>query len=47
MTTYNSYANLTTDEQLEVIANIGDSHSELGNVPLDEILAEIARRTGK
>jgi integrase len=47
MTTYNSYARLTEDEQLEAIANIGQANPELQNVSIEVILAEVARRTGK
>ncbi len=47
MTTYNSYGQLSLDEQLEVIDGIGPSNGELHKIPTNEILAEIARRTGK
>lgn len=47
MTTYNSYSNLTEDEQLEAVANIGEANPDLQGIPTEEILAEIARRTGK
>lgn len=47
MTTYNSYGNLTEDEQLEAVSNIGQGNPDLQNISTDEILAEVARRTGK
>jgi integrase len=47
MTTYNSYAKLTEDEQLEAVSNIGQANPDLQNVPTETILAEVARRTGK
>ena len=47
MTTYNSYGNLTEDEQLEAISNIGYANSDLQSISTDDILAEVARRTGK
>jgi len=47
MTTYNSYGNLTEDEQLEAVSSIGQSNSDLQNISTGDILAEVARRTGK
>ena len=47
MTTYNAYGQLTVDEQLEIIDGIGTANIELHDVPLDTILAEISRRSGK
>ena len=47
MTTYNAYGQLTVDEQLEIIDGIGDTDAELHEVPLEAILAEITRRSGK
>lgn len=47
MTTYNSYGNLTEDEQLEAISNIGQTNPDLQNVSMDDILAEVGRRIGK
>ena len=47
MTTYNAYGQLTVDEQLEIIDGIGDTDAELHDVPLEAILAEITRRSGK
>lgn len=45
MTTYNSYAKLTEDEQLEAVSNIGKANTDLQNIPIDKILAEVARRS--
>jgi len=47
MTTYNSYGTLTDDEQLDLISNIGKANSDLQNISMDDILAEVSRRTGK
>ncbi|MGH1379270.1 MAG: tyrosine-type recombinase/integrase [Alphaproteobacteria bacterium] len=47
MTTYNSYAKISEDEQLEAIANIGQWNADLRNISTDEILAEMARRSFK
>ncbi len=47
MITYNSYGTLTEDEQLEAISNIGQTNPDLQNVSMDDILAEVGRRTGK
>lgn len=47
MTTYNSYAKLTEDEQLEAVSSIGKINPDLQNIPIEAILAEVARRTGK
>lgn len=47
MTTYNSYANLTQGEQIEIIANIDGNNTDLQSVSTDAILAEFARRTTK
>ncbi len=46
MVSYNSYAKLSEDEQIEALSNIGAAHPDLKNVPTGEILKEIARRTG-
>lgn len=45
MTTYNSYAKLTEHEQLEVVSNIGKANADLQNIPIEELFAELARRT--
>jgi integrase/recombinase XerD len=47
MTTYNSYGNLTEDEQLEAVSNIGQVSADLQNISMVDILAEVARRTEK
>ena len=47
MTTYNSYGNLTEDEQLETISNIGKANPDLQNVSIEVLLAEAARRMGR
>lgn len=47
MTTYNSYANLTEDEQLEAVANIGQGNPDLQNASHEDFWAEAARRSGK
>ncbi|MEQ8829769.1 MAG: tyrosine-type recombinase/integrase [Alphaproteobacteria bacterium] len=47
MTTYNAYGELSVDEQFRVIENIGAAHSDLANIPMEEILAEVQRRTGR
>lgn len=47
MTTYNSYAKLPEDEQLEAISNIGKTDSDVQNITIEELLAEVARRTVK
>lgn len=47
MTTYNSYAKLSEDEQLETVSNFGKANSDLQNIPIEEILAEVARRSAK
>jgi integrase/recombinase XerD len=45
MTTYNSYAKLTEDEQLKAVSNIGKANSSLQNISTETILAEVARRS--
>jgi integrase/recombinase XerD len=45
MTTYNSYAKLTQDEQIEAVANIGQGNPDLKDVKTKELLDEINRRT--
>lgn len=47
MTTYNSYAKLTEDEQLEAVSNIGLSNIDAQSLTTEALLAEVARRTGK
>lgn len=47
MTTYNSYSNLTEDEQLEAVASIGKANPDLQNISTEDMLAEFSRRTGK
>jgi len=47
MTTYNSYAKLTEDEQLEAVSNIGLANPNLQNIPMDALLKEVGRRTKK
>lgn len=44
MTTYNSYAKLSEDEQIEAMANIGSRSAELDGVSTNELLKEMARR---
>jgi integrase/recombinase XerD len=45
MTTYNAYANLTEDQQLDAIANMGKADANLQSASMDDLLAEVARRT--
>ena len=47
MTTYNSYAKLTEDEQIEAVSNIGQANLDLQNVSTAMILEEVARRAGR
>jgi integrase len=47
MTTYNSYAKLTEDEQLEAVSNIGLANSDAKSLTTAELLAEVARRADK
>jgi integrase len=47
MTTYNAYGNLTEDEQLEAISNIGKTNPDLQNASTEDLLAEFSRRAGK
>ena len=47
MTTYNSYAKLTEDEQKEAISNIGQHNADLQSVSTDTLIAEIGKRTVK
>ena len=47
MTTYNSYAKLSEDEQLEAVSNIKLAQSNAKNLTTEELLEEVARRTGK
>ena len=47
MTTYNAYGNLTEDEQLEAISNIGKANPDLRNASTEDLLAEFSRRTAK
>lgn len=44
MTTYNSYAKLSEDEQIEAISNIGLSDIKLNSVSFEDLLSEISRR---
>lgn len=45
MTTYNAYAKLSEDEQIEAVANIGSKSAELDGVSTKELLQEMARRS--
>lgn len=45
MTTYNSYGELSVQDQFRVIENIGSAHADLANVPMEAILEEVAKRT--
>jgi integrase/recombinase XerD len=45
MTTYNSYGKLSERAQIEAIANLSNINADINNVPMDIILAELARRT--
>jgi hypothetical protein len=45
MTTYNSYGKLSERAQIGAIANLGKAYTDMGDIPMDKILAEIARRT--
>lgn len=45
MTTHNSYSNLTEDEQLEAVSNIGMHNTDLKNVTIKDLLDEVTRRT--
>jgi integrase/recombinase XerD len=47
MTTYNSYAKLGEDEQLEAIAGIGLVNIDAQKLTTEALLAEVARRTEK
>lgn len=47
MTTYNAYGNLTEDEQLEAVSGIGLANLDLQVIPIEDIMAEVIRRTGK
>jgi hypothetical protein len=47
MTTYNAYGNLTEDEQLEAISNIGKTNPDLRNASTEDLIAEFSRRAGK
>jgi integrase len=47
MTTYNSYGNLTEDEKLETISNIGQSNPNLHSISTEALLTETARRMGR
>lgn len=47
MTTYNSYAKLSQDEQIDAIAKIGTINTDLKTVHTDDLMAEVARRMGK
>ena len=47
MTTYNAYGNLREDQQLEAIANLGKANPDLQNAQLDDLLAEVRRRSEK
>ncbi len=46
MTTYNSYAKLSEDEQLEAVANIGTVNTDLQSITIEAMLEEIGRRSG-
>lgn len=47
MTTYNSYGELSVQDQFRVIENIGESDTNLAKTPTEALLGEIARRAGK
>ncbi len=47
MTTYNSYAKLTEDEQLEAVSSFGPVHIKARELTTESLLAEVARRAGK
>lgn len=47
MTTYNAYGELSVDEQFRVIENIGAVDLDLTNLPMDVILEEVKRRSGR
>lgn len=47
MTTYNSYGTLNLNEQRKAIEGIGQGKSELHDVPIEDMLAEIQKRTHK
>ncbi|PCI01948.1 MAG: recombinase XerC [Alphaproteobacteria bacterium] len=47
MTTYNSYAKLSEDEQREAIFGIGESNRDLQSIPMETLLAEIGKRAVK
>lgn len=47
MTTYNSYAKLSEDEQMEAIFGIGQGCSNLQSISTENLLSEMAKRTRK
>lgn len=47
MTTYNSYAKLSEDEQVEAIAGMGRGSPDLNTISTELLLKEMARRTQK
>lgn len=47
MTTYNSYGKLSERAQIDAIANLGKADADINNVPIDRIIAELARRVEK
>lgn len=47
MTTYNSYGNILPEDQFSAIENMTQSKADLKSVPMEEILAEVARRSSK
>jgi integrase len=47
MTTYNAYSNLTEDEQLDAVTSIGVVNLDLQNIPTEDIMAEVMRRSSK
>lgn len=47
MTTYNVYGKIPNQEQMEIIENIGQQNIILNDIPIEEILKEVSRRTYK
>ena len=47
VTTYNAYGNLNPQDQRKAILTIGHANADLQNIPNDELIAELSRRTQK
>lgn len=47
MTTYNSYGSLSSSEQIDTIAAMGNAVTDLQNIPANALAAELARRAHK